>query len=215
MAGAVEEPSFLIDYDVTRWARIPRDPATVDIRKWARRAAEAWARDTYHEGDRPWTALLAQIFERAAAARLTDEPEALFLHILTPMGGPPSVQMVNVRVVPTGTDLEAGVQELLASSSAGALEQPTEEAVTLTSGAPARVVTSHQVQEDGTVLTNLNVLWELVDGVLGVVGGGTYDAGRLIAARDDIVALAGATRLLQPGDVVPGRDVPHDGTASW
>lgn len=214
MSGApVEEPSFLIDYDVLRWVRIPRDPVVVDVRKWARQAADAWARDTHHEGDRRWTDLLAQIFDRAAAARLTDEPDALFLHVLAPVGGPPSVQMVNVRFLPTETDLETSAQELVASSSVGAVEQPTEEAIALSSGRPARVVTSHQVQEDGSILTNLNVLWEPVVGMLGIIGGGTYHTGRLLAAREDIVALAGVTQLLQPGDAVPGRAVPRDGQA--
>lgn len=209
MAGTADEPSFLVDYDVTRWARIPRDPASVDVRKWARQAAKAWAQDTYHEGDRRWTDLLAQIFERAAGARMTDEPDALFLHILAPLGAAPSVQMVSLRLLPTPGNLDLDAGDIVALFSVDAVEQPTDDAVVLSSGLPARVVTSHQVQEDGSILTNLNVLWKPIEEVLGVVGGGTYDAGRLVAARDDMIALAGATQVLRPGDAVPGQAVPR------
>lgn len=207
-AAFVEEPSFLVDYDVACWVRVPRDPASVDVRKWAASAAEAWARDTHHEGDRKWTKLLARMLERGPSARFAEEPDAVFLHLLAPPSGPPSPLMVTLRFLPVVGDLDTIASDLVQVFSAGAVEPPTEEPVTLSSGAPARVVTSHQREDDGSILTNLNVLWVPTEGLCATVGSGTYDIGRLVVARDDMMALAGSTRVLRPGDEVPAGQTP-------
>lgn len=212
MAGTtVDEPSFNVDYDVSRWLRVPRDPATVDVRRWARQAAEAWARDTGHEGNRRWRKLFAQHLEVAAAMRFTDEPDCVFLHVLAPPDGPPSPLVVTLRFLPSDadTDLDSWGRVVAETFAEGAVEPPTDEAVTLASGGPARVVVTHQREDDGALVTNLNVVWLPDPLLLAVVGTGAAEVGRVVVSRDDMVALAGATRVLRPGDEMPGEELPQ------
>lgn len=195
MSGTPFDPGFTfsVDYDVTRWLELPRPGSGIDVRTWARDAARAWGEDTGR--DKRWAKNLRAQLESVAGGRFREEPDAVYAHVLCPAGAAASLQGVLLRLLPPEEPPDALVRSLVEDAAADAVEPPTSDDVVLSTGVPAHVVTIHERADGGSILSMVHVVWQPDDLVVAALTAGSYDIGRLLMARDDHVALAGAVTI--------------------
>lgn len=185
-----------IDYDVSRWVRVPLRLSRRRMSRWATDVARVWAQDSGRPADGPWALALRAMVERAAGQRYSTPPLALLLRIRTPAGEAlPTVDLAVLVLQPIEDELPARAAELQEHYASSTVELPTREEVDLANGLPGQVVAAHQRDPDGSIRTTVHVLWTPHEHVLAVLTAASYDIGALLALGPDLVALAGATRM--------------------
>jgi hypothetical protein len=183
-----------IDYDDARWLRVP-DPEVMDHGTWAERSAKAWA-DDLGRHDRNWEQVLRLMLMTAAGQPYSVEPDALLLHVLTPPDEAPDVAIAVVLSMPSDGESAADTAAQLVEAAAGtAVEPPTVQQLTLSTSAPATLVTVHRRDADGALQTEVRLLWLVHPEVLATLTAAAEDIGRVLSMRDDLVGLAGRIGL--------------------
>jgi hypothetical protein len=190
--ASAENGFFLeIDYDVGRWLRVARGESKRQVKRWARDAAAAWARDCGRADDSRWVEILRLMLVMMAGQRYQQEPDAVLAHVLTPSGQAPDPQLVGLMTVPAEETLAGLVDQLVEADTPETVERPTAEWVELSTGAPAAVVVSHLRAADGAIQTDLRVIWQLHEYVIATLIASSEDIGRVLLTRADLITLAG------------------------
>jgi len=152
-------------------------------------------RDCGRANDKRWLSALQQMLELTASQRYEEEPDALLVHLLTPQALPPDPQLVLLRTLPGDAPLDTFADQLVGGDTPDSVEPPTSEWTTLPSGERAAAVVSHFREQDGSVRTDLRGLWHVHGQVLAVLQAASYDIGRVLRARPDLITLAGSVRF--------------------
>jgi hypothetical protein len=195
-SASADDSFFLeIDYDVGRWLRVARGESKRRVKRWARNAAAAWARDYGRADDAGWVEILRLMLVMMSEQPYQQEPDAVLAHVLTPPGQAPDPQLVGLMTVPADDTVAGLVDQLVEADAPETVERPTAEWVELSTGAPAAVVVSHLRAADGAIQTDLRVIWQLHEYVIATLIASSEDIGRVLLTRDDLITLAGTVHI--------------------
>ncbi len=190
------------DYDMRRWVRVP-EPGSVDndfIEMWSRETAKAWANDLGLAQNAQWVELLVAIFETTARQTYTNDPDAVFLHLLTPQLQAPSPLVATLMTYPADEPLDDFAAKLADAYLAEAVRPPSLEPAPLSTAAPAWLVTATVPDDDATLQVRQHLLWQIHEYMhVGLTMAGD-DIARVLQATEDLLGLAAAVELVErPG----------------
>jgi hypothetical protein len=182
-----------IDYDDKKWVLIP--PAGVMAPgKWAKRTAKSWATDLGRKHDANWQSVLEEMLLASSGFPGADRWDARLVHILTPPREAPSVSLTNLLMSMPSEDV---ANELPAPDDPDLVEHPVVERIELRSGVLAtRVVRYTRGQNDDSVRAEMFLTWRGHEQADLTLLTSSYDVGRVLIMRDDVVELARSISLV-------------------
>jgi hypothetical protein len=185
-----------VDYDARRWVMVP--PAEVDAQDWAHKMAHAWAEDLGRLQDRNWAQVLELMLLQATRQSYSEQPDEIFLQVLTPAGQGPDVGLAVLTVLQADGPAAAVADDMAEHFAPECIELPTRTTVdgTDAAGGPVETLTCHFREEDGSVQTQLRVVRKIHEQVVAIFTASDYDIGRVLLMRDDLIGLAQHTSLV-------------------
>lgn len=188
-----------VDYDDTIWVLIPPAGAMAPG-KWAKRTATSWATDLGRTNDANWQGVLEKMLLASSAFPGADTWDARLVHILTPPREAPSVALTNLLMSLPSDDV---ANELPAPDDPDLVEQPVIERIELHPGVLAtRIVRYVRGEDDDSVRATMYVTWRGHEQADLTLLTSSYDVGRVLIMRADVVALARSISLVPLDETV-------------
>lgn len=185
-----------VDYDIGKWVMIPPS-GVMSPEEWAHRTAQSWARDLGRTNDANWPVVLEKMLLLGARAPGEERYDVRLIHIDARPGEAPWVTGVNLLMSMPEQTPGGLVAAMSDPTDPDLVEPPIVEAVELGPGVTGSRVTRYLKGEDAdSVRATLFVTWRAREDAELTLVGGSYDIGRLLAIRDDLVDLARATTLV-------------------
>lgn len=185
-----------VDYDVGKWVMIPPSEVMTP-EEWASRTAHSWAKDLGREHDSNWPQVLEKMLLRGARAPGEERWDVRLIHIDARSGEGPWVSGVNLGMSMPEETPDGLAKGLSDPDDPELLEPPIAEPIDLHPGIMAtRVVRYVKGENPDSVMATLYVTWRAHTHADLTLVSGSYDIGRLLAIRDDVVDLARATSLV-------------------